>query len=135
MLTVLTFLDLVIARVLYENRESPPSQRRLLVPGGSAGLINAYLQEHNIPLSFTIRLTSNERLTKAITRLRACHLIEPSGTYVPTLEMEDLWDKVGSDWTTWPHKLPCDANGEPQYQEAEHRRQVRNYRKRKELNE
>lgn len=128
---MISFLDLIIARVIWENRESPPSQRELLTPKGkgeSTGLVNAYLSSHAIPSSFTPHLTSNQRLTTAIKRLRSAGLIQPSGAYAPTDELTSVWEIIGHEWATWPIEVPVQKN-RLVWEHAEYKRKVRGYRK------
>lgn len=130
-MTVLMFLDLIIARVIHDSLEGPPSQRQLLIPGGSGGLVNSYLADNNVPLSYCSRLTSNQRLMTGIKRLRIAGLLAPEGAYAPTDELVVLFEKLGKDWSTWPLVLPCDQDGHILFEEAQYLRRVRNYRKRK----
>ena len=131
---MLNFLDIVVAKVLNDNRDDLPSQRKLLPVDGSEGLVNQFLDDNQIPRTFTPKLTSNQRLMTAIQRLRTANFIAPEGTYVPTDEIQKLWDAIGESWSFWPLNIPMDPDGTLHYDQAEYQRKVRNYRKRKENN-
>jgi hypothetical protein len=139
----LAFMDLVIARVIYEAVEAghkPPTQRQLLTPHsneneGSTGLANEYLISRQIPASFTSLLTSNQRLTTAIKRLRHAKLIQPKGAYAPTEELKKFWERCGHGWELWPILTPVSSAGEILFDQAEYRRKVRGYREKRKRNE
>lgn len=123
---ILKHLDVVIGRVLMDNDGA--EQRKLLDPNTGGGLVNDYIAQHNITPDYSTPLTSNDRLIRAIQRLRFAGLIQAKGAYTPTSKINQFFDHIGDDWSQWPIHIPVPEAGQPDLGDASYLVKTRGFR-------